>query len=118
MSDKKEKRAGGGGYHKRYLFTKKSTLIRKKLTNRKFDLKLKAKDKTGNRMRVKSTIMMRDTKITKISIMRMAITMNMDMMITITPMATTMNLNITRKKFIISTEIINQKDTREVEATR
>lgn len=84
----------------------------------KFDLKLKAKDNSGNRMRVKSTIMMRDTKITKISIMRMAITMSMDMMITITQMATTMNLNITKKKFIISTEIINLKDTREAEATR
>ena len=72
-------------------------------------------------MKMKSTIMMKITMIiTMISIMMMATTMATDIMITITPMVTTIILTITNNRFIILTEIISLRDTREelVEATR
>jgi hypothetical protein len=106
---------------KRCLFTKESILIKMKLLNKKQELKLKAAEKCGNLVRMKSTIMMRHTmKTTMISIMMMAIIMTMDIMITITQIATTIPLTTITKRFIILTEIISLRDTREelVEATR
>jgi hypothetical protein len=106
---------------KRCLFTKESILIKMKLLNKKQELKLKAAEKCGNLVRMKSTIMMRHTmKTTMISIMMMAIIMTMDIMITITQIATTIPLTTITKRFIILTEIISLRDTREelAEATR
>jgi hypothetical protein len=106
---------------KRCLFTRESILIKMKLLNKKQELKLKAAEKCGNLVRMKSTIMMRHTmKTTMISIMMMAIIMTMDIMITITQIATTIPLTTITKRFIILTEIISLRDTREelVEATR
>ena len=82
---------------------------------------MKAAEKCGNLVRMKSTIMMRHTmKTTMISIMMMAIIMTMDIMITITQIATTIPLTTITKRFIILTEIISLRDTREelAEATR
>jgi hypothetical protein len=106
---------------KRCLFTRESILIKMKLLNKKQELKLKIAEKCGNLVRMKSTIMMRHTmKTTMISIMTMAIIMTMDIMITITQIATTIPLTTITKRFIILTEIISLRDTREelVEATR
>jgi len=77
-------------------------------------LKKIVKEKCGKLMKMKSTIMMKITMIiTMISIMMMATTMATDIMITITPMVTTIILTITNNRFIILTETINPRDTRE-----
>ena len=75
---------------------------------------MKEAEKHGNLLRMKSIIMMRHTmKMTMISIMMMATTINMDIKITITQIATTIPLTITSKRFIVLTGIISLRDTRE-----
>ena len=104
-------------FQKQNLFRKENNLIRRMLTTKKFEQNFQAKEKYGNSKRMKSTIMMRDTMIIcMISIMKMATTTIMDMMTIIMKMNTIMNLTITKQKFIILTEIIIQKNTREVQA--
>lgn len=99
---------------KKRLFTRERIQVKKNLLNKKLELKLKVGEKYGSLVKIKSIIMMRNTmKITMINIKMMATTINMDIKITITQIATTIPLLITSKRFIILTGIIRLRDTRE-----